>query len=190
MSEKTRDVFRKVRFIAEIVSIIVIVGIGMFFTLYTDVKLANNSTWLFLVAISIFGSTGLLIFSETLKEKKKWCIGLKIVSIILMIGFIASVLGYRQSYVDMKIQDSSVGQIVTQLEKAREAYEADPENESLKIRMERIQALYDERSPEVIAKAEKEVKGIIVVSIIFAVVGMACLGCQLAATIVTIDDDK
>jgi len=189
MNEKTKDVFRKVRLIAQFVSIAVVVGSGLIFTLYTDVKLSNNSTWLFLVAISVFGSAGLLILSETLKEKKKWCIGLKIASIILVIGFIASVLGYRGSYLDMKIQDSSLGTIVTQLEKAKQQYEEKP-TDALYNRIQKIQQLYDERSPAVIAEAEQEVKGIIVFSIVFASLGIVCLGCQLAATIITIDDDK
>ena len=189
MSEKTKDVFRKLRLIMEFVSIGVVVGIGMVFTVYTDVKLSNTSTWLFLVAISVFGSAGLLIVSETLKEKKKWCISLKVISMILVIGFMLSVAGYRNSYVDMKIQSSSLSTIISQLEKAKEQYEENP-TEKLKKRIESIQALYDERSPAVIAEAEQEVKGIIVVSYVFATLGILCLGCQLAATVVTIDDDK
>jgi len=188
MDENVKGVFRKIRLITQITSIALVVLVGLIFAVYTDVKIDNKSSWLFLIVICVFGSAGLLLFSETIKEKKGWCIALKAISIVLMVLFIVVTLLYRNDYLEMRAAEATKTD-TSSLAIWKERYEANP-LPSYQKKIEDLEARIAEDSAKAKESAKEVVKGIVITSIIIGSLGIACEIAHLASTIITIDDDK
>ncbi len=164
MSENVREIFRKIRFISEIVLLVVVAATGLLFAVYTDLKLGNTSSWLFFAVITTIGSVVLVVLSESFKEKKGLCLGLKIGALALLILFFVVLFFYKNAYVNLQVAEATKSL-------------TDPDVIASKTQLATDAAL-------------KAVSGILIISIIMAILGILAEGLHLASSIITIDDDK
>ena len=164
MSENVKEVFRKIRFISELVLVALVALTGLMYAVYTDLKLGNTSSWLFFAVITTIGSAALMILSESFKEKKVLCIGLKIGALLLLILFLVVLFFYKNAYINLQIAEATKNLTDASViaSKTAQATEA----------------------------AKKSVQGILIISIILAIFSIIAEGLHLTSSIITIDDDK
>lgn len=99
-------VLEKARLITFIVAASLIAVVGIFFLVLSDLGLKNTATWLMFSVLLSFGSAFACFFSEIRKDKPVLVYALKVLGLLLMIGFIIYLIQFGNSSVCTSINES------------------------------------------------------------------------------------
>lgn len=89
--EKNIELFRTLSFI---IGGALILLIGLFYVLYSDLELINTAGWLFFGIIAAFGATFCVFFSDNVKHKKILFYALKGLGVFCSLIFILAIVLY------------------------------------------------------------------------------------------------